>query len=250
MPEHVLKNRKRAVGMFWTMDKKLTAEATRVLTRLAAWFTAERMESLIVPRSLKAVKLANEYENNGEPVSLRVLEWLVTNYAKKHAITLLDGQRRVDIAASYKQKLSQYKRGLFDMFRRSSHRLFYAWPLRRTGINNDNNNTNTNTSPSPDDDVDWVVLSTSVGQLNSIMWTVQKTIMEYAIENKESINAHMQETNSEVKQDKQKCQERGIKRKRQQLTEAPKAKVRAFVGKVSFASYGYFTPPVSDDEDE
>ena len=50
-------------------------------------------------------------------VSLRLLDWLVTNYAKKHNISFLTtGGRHVIVYLAYKSHLKAYSKKMFDPF--------------------------------------------------------------------------------------------------------------------------------------
>src|SRR5216117_2807332 len=67
---------KEHFGIFWTAEALPHRHKAR-LNALLAFFTAERLEQIVVPIiSMRA------------RVSLRALDWLVINYAKKFKVTL------------------------------------------------------------------------------------------------------------------------------------------------------------------
>jgi len=49
-------------------------------------------------------------------ISLRLLDWLVTNYAKKHNVSYLVGSRHVIVYLAYKSHLKAYSKKMFDPF--------------------------------------------------------------------------------------------------------------------------------------
>src|SRR5580698_24141 len=70
------KESKEYIGCFWMTDN-LPMRARARLKDLLGYFSAERLEKIVVPIiSMRA------------RVSLRALDWLVINYAKKFKVTL------------------------------------------------------------------------------------------------------------------------------------------------------------------
>lgn len=108
---------------------------------------------------------------NGEsPISLRILDWFVTNYSKKNNIVynIVNNKNEIEIFKvflQYKMQLKSFNKKLFDPFcRRSRIRFKYS---------NDN------------------LLITTLGQLNFFKWAIENNIIEYVKNNLEKIETDM-----------------------------------------------------------
>lgn len=113
----------------------------------------------------KIIPILNQDSN----VSLRILDWLVTNYAKKHNITyqvpvpaLVTAEkkptiRNFNIYLNYKTQLKAYSKKQFDPFCRRERIVFK--PIT--------NGTET-------------AFVTTIGQLNFFRWTLQNKVLDYA----------------------------------------------------------------------
>ena len=120
-------------------------------------------------------------------ISLRILDWLVTNYAKKHNIvyTIIRNNTNCNfnIYLEYKNQLKAYSKKYFDPFCRRERILINIQDLSWKIINNCNKQkTNENQ------------LITTVGQLNFFKWFIENNVLSYAIENIECIDKDMTET--------------------------------------------------------
>jgi hypothetical protein len=51
-------------------------------------------------------------------ISLRILDWLVTSYAKRHNVVIMRRESIVHLHTSYKNFLSSHSKKMFDAFRR------------------------------------------------------------------------------------------------------------------------------------
>ena len=112
---------------------------------------------------------------NGESrISLRILDWFVTNYAKKNYIvySLQDGTR-FKVYNDYKLKLKAYSKKRFDPFCR--------W--EKINIPYKNN----------------TLIQTTIGQLNFFKWVLENEIMEYIESEYEKIEQDMNIRNSSSK---------------------------------------------------
>lgn len=117
---------------------------------------------------------------NGESkISLRIVDWFVTNYAKKYyTIYELPMKRegvdtlitRFKVYNDYKLKLKAYSKRRFDPFCR--------W--ERITI--------------PYDDTNY--METTIGQLNFFKWAIEHKIIDYITENYNDIEKDMNERNS------------------------------------------------------
>ena len=122
---------------------------------------------------------------NGESkISLRIIDWFVTNFAKKfftvytipaktRCSTVINGEEnkeRFKVFNSYKLELKAYNKSRFDPF------------CRRDRITIPYNET--------------TGMVTTIGQLNFFKWAIENRILEYIEENFEAIENDMNSRNS------------------------------------------------------
>lgn len=94
-------------------------------------------------------------------ISLRLLDWLVTNYAKKHNISYLTTSGRdVNVYLRYKANLRAYSKKMFDPFCR--------WKK-----------------------IQFLGMNTTVGQLNFFHWVLEDEVLEYLEANYDAVQADM-----------------------------------------------------------
>lgn len=98
-------------------------------------------------------------------VSLRLVDWLVTNYSKTHNVVYYVNKMPFNMHQSYKNMLRAYSKKLFDPFRR--HKRVYL-----------------NTQPNG-------VLETTVAQLTFFKWAIENNVLQYAYENRGKIKEDM-----------------------------------------------------------
>ena len=126
-------------------------------------------------------------------VSLRVLDWFVTNYAKRYHIVYdietLDGKtEKFDVFRSYKAELKTYSKKNFDPFRRkhgndrddSEILLYYSDEFGKAQTN---------------------VVKTRVRQLNFFRWAILNGILDYVEDHKDTIEEDMIKSNNRKKKD-------------------------------------------------
>lgn len=113
-------------------------------------------------------------------VSLRIVDWFATNYAKKYYTLYTieepsspERRRRFKVYTDYKLKLKAYSKKRFDPFCR--------WD--RISIPYKNNTS----------------IQTTLGQLNFFKWIIDNHIIEYIEENYDTIEADMNNRNSTSK---------------------------------------------------
>jgi hypothetical protein len=104
-------------------------------------------------------------------ISLRLIDWFVTNYAKRHNIGYMLSGQEFMVYMSYKSQLKAYSKKLFDPFCRRE-RIMFSLP----GIE---------------------PFVTTVGKLNFFRWAIEKNIIEYLKVNRETVETEM---NSHMKQ--------------------------------------------------
>ena len=122
---------------------------------------------------------------NGESkISLRIVDWFVTNYAKKyytvyeipqiiHGISSESHTVRFKVYNDYKLKLKAYAKKKFDPFCR--------WERITIPYDNDN------------------YMETTIGQLNFFKWAIENKIIDYIHQHYHEIEADMNTRNSTSK---------------------------------------------------
>ncbi len=131
------------------------------------------MQSLILFfRERKNLNIVIPIITGKSQISLRILDWFVTNYSKKNNINYVvqyenkkKGTRNFIVYLDYKAQLKAYSKKLFDPFCRRERISF---------IDHDNNE-----------------LITTVGQLNFFRWAIENKIVDYIYENYEDIETDM-----------------------------------------------------------
>jgi len=225
IPRDVLDNKASEVGRFWSVETPLKAESIKLLYEMLPFYTVKNLERLIVPRAIKSLGLAKDYiisdemkaEING--ISLRAIEWLVTNYSKGTKIVLYNEEmkKRIDIHNTYEIQSNYYKRNLFDPFCRHG-RIYFTWklkPLKSKEVESS-------------ETLEEVILMTTVGQLNFMRWADEYGILNYAKEHQEEIQKTMETTLNEVNKEKKRYKKLGKRRKRKELTKAPEIKCSVY----------------------
>lgn len=95
-------------------------------------------------------------------ISLRLLDWLSTNYSKKYNISYLTSSgRHVIIYLAYKSHLKAYSKRMFDPFCRCKR-------------------------------IQFMGLDTTVGQLNFFEWAIQDEVLNYLEEHYDDIHSDME----------------------------------------------------------
>ena len=91
-------------------------------------------------------------------MSLRTIEWFVTNHAKQKNLTYKTGNKKFTVHLSYKSSLDGYSKKLFDPFCRTD-RIQYQIPGHGQ-------------------------VTTTVAQLNFLKWCIANDIIKYILDNK------------------------------------------------------------------
>jgi hypothetical protein len=181
------------VGRFW-FSNTLQRSRWEQLHVIEKYFTDDLIQSQLLP-------LINKHGHSqvdtpsGKRVSLRVLDWLVTNFSKKNRIiyTLHLGDGKAvpfNLYLQYKSSLNRYKRHVFDPFRRHK-RVYFIFKEH--------------------------MYSTTVGQLNFMHWAFEHHIIEYAQSRMSEIEADMTQCIKENQKDKENFKKKGKKRCRKPL---------------------------------
>jgi hypothetical protein len=126
-------------------------------------------------------------------ISLRIVDWFATNYAKKN-YTLIDqeGGKRFKVYFDYKLKLKAYSKKRFDPFCRWER---ISMPYK--------NNTS---------------IETTIGQLNFFKWALENEVVQYIEDNYEHIEADMNARNSTSKKKELTNDNTKTRKKREELS--------------------------------
>jgi hypothetical protein len=115
-------------------------------------------------------------------ISLRLVDWLVTNYAKKHNVSYMTKQgRHVIVYLAYKAHLKAYSKKMFDPFCR--------WKR-----------------------IQFLGMNTTVGQLNFFEWAIQDEVLEYLETHYDEVQADMDSCSTTI------APKDGERRKRHELS--------------------------------
>jgi hypothetical protein len=144
------------------------------------------------------------------PMSLRLIDYFVTNYAKKNNTSYILGTRQFLVYFHYKRELNAYSKRLFDPFCRRERIMFQA--RGHEGF------------------------VTTVGQLNFFRWAIEKQILPYIAEHREAIEKDM---NSTLKEH----YSRSTKSKSSRVTATTEATVATAATDFTATSYGAATLP-------
>lgn len=98
-------------------------------------------------------------------ISLRILDWFITNYAKKHRTIITHNKKSIDVYQNYKLQLKSFSKRQFDPFCRKNKIIFYY----------------------NDDDY----IETSCGQLCFFRWCFENNILNYVKDNLSTIEQDM-----------------------------------------------------------
>ena len=112
-----------------------------------------------------ALRTLTDVLRNKTKVSLRTLDWLVTNYAKKNNIVYTHQGKTVNVFLEYKGCLKAFSKRSFDPFQRRD----------RIEIT----------------DADGAQIQSTTGQLNFFRFAISKGVVAYAIQHAAVIEADM-----------------------------------------------------------
>lgn len=130
---------------------------------------------------------------NGESrISLRIVDWFSTNYAKKYytVYSLSNSDKRFKVYMDYKLKLKAYSKKRFDPFCR--------W--ERINISYKGN----------------TYIQTTIGQLNFFKWALENEVIDYINDNYTEIEKDMNNRNSTSKRKISICNSNNQTRKKRE----------------------------------
>ena len=131
-------------------------------------------------------------------ISLRIVDWFATNYAKKYYTLYVISQsadnitRRFKVYDDYKLKLKAYSKRRFDPFCR--------WDRISIPYKKD------------------TCIETTIGQLNFFKWALENKVIDYIEENYETIEKDMNNRNSTSKRKQQVTDNSKTRKKREELS--------------------------------
>lgn len=194
-------------GVFEAPTGQLDSKQENLLRDLNLFYTEAVISQVLVPIITQR-----------DSLSLRVLDWLVTNYAKKNSIVYRHRNTNVDpdgpmyclinIYSQYKSWLRNYRRRNFDPFRRRN-RIHFTHKGERH--------------------------ETTVGQLNFIRWSHIYGILDYTRKHLETIEKDMNQCLNEVREQKTEDKRHNVHRKRKELSNHPIKK--CFVYQIDSATH-------------
>ena len=134
--------------------------------------TREGCSSTSVDKPKETTSVDKPKETSTKATLLRIIDWFVTNYAKKHPITLkTDDGMHFNVYINYRSQLKAYSKHQFDPFRRRFRINYYY-------------------------DKDKFV-ETTIGQLNFFKWLIEYNVLAYIQAHHEEIESDM--TSSQLK---------------------------------------------------
>jgi hypothetical protein len=169
------------------MSKKYTTQNELLLNNLLKFYNETNYSNL--DRILPII-------NGQSTLSIRIIDWFVTNYSKRHFIIYNiqtnDRNIRFKVYMDYKLKLKAYSKRRFDPFCR--------WD--RITIPYKNN----------------TLIQTTIGQLNFFKWALENQIIDYIQENLSTIENDMNHRNSTSKRKKTIETNSKTRKKREELS--------------------------------
>tara|TARA_B110000037_G_scaffold222319_1_gene296655 strand:+ start:75 stop:632 length:558 start_codon:yes stop_codon:yes gene_type:complete len=148
------------------MSKNYSTQNELLLTNLLDFYNTDKNNNM--DRMLQVI--------NGESrISLRIIDWFATNYAKKYytVYQVQDTERRFKVYNDYKLKLKAYSKKRFDPFCRWDR---ISVPYK-----------------------DGAHIQTTIGQLNFFKWAIENSAIDYIEQNYSTIEKDMNCRNSTSK---------------------------------------------------
>jgi len=154
------------IYIYNTMAKNYSTQNDLLLTNLLEFYNTEKNNNM--DRMLQII--------NGESrISLRIIDWFATNYAKKYytVYQVQDTDRRFKVYNDYKLKLKAYSKKRFDPFCR--------WDRINVPYK------------------EGAHIQTTIGQLNFFKWAIENSVIDYIEQNYAIIEKDMNCRNSTSK---------------------------------------------------
>lgn len=148
----------------------------------------------------KYIKTMLEIINGESNISIRLLDWFVSNYSKKYGTFYkIKINRRIQlfyVHSEYKNQLHGYAKRYFDPFcRKNSKKVIYKYRTQYS------KGANSKSSNKP------ITFLSSIGQLNFFQWAIRYKIIKYVQLHLKQIENDMKEVNKLTKERKRKMRE-------------------------------------------
>jgi hypothetical protein len=145
-------------------ESSFKSKESIILESLLNYFEKEEHKRIMIP-------IVTETSN----ISLRILDWFVTNYSKEHTKNIMKHPyfKDFDIYNSYKSQLKAYNKKLFDPFCRL------------------HNNKNINKFRFYHENSKFII--TTTGQLNFFKWAIENKVIKYVEEHYSIIKKDLKE---------------------------------------------------------
>ncbi len=140
-----------------TVKNRVQCKQDQIITWLQEFYTAPGNLEKLLP-----------ILQGSSPISLRLVDYFVTNYAKKTNTSFMQAGRHFLVYFNYKRELNAYSKRLFDPFCRRERIMFQARGMEP--------------------------FVTTVGQLNFFRWFIEKEILDYVQANHGAIEKDMNAT--------------------------------------------------------
>ena len=137
-----------------TRRKKIHCKQELIITSLQKFY-ADRTDTDEILQHLQGTSA----------ISLRLIDWFVTNYAKQYNISYIANNQEFLVYTNYKSQLKAYSKKLFDPFCRRERIMFQL--------------------------VGHEPFLTTVGKLNFFRWAIEKGILDYIKANFSKIEKEM-----------------------------------------------------------
>ena len=181
------------IGPF-RVEYELSAQQVAILQRMARFYTPELIDEVLRPALAHGADATNP--------SLRLLDWLTVNYAKRTKLcTISSDDTPFNVYQGYRAALHHFRRRLFDPFRRR---------LRLTVMHENGD------------------LTSTIGQLQFLAWSHEHGILRFAREHSAEIEADMNAATALSRKARDEAARNGQKRKRRELSRACNAKVTVY----------------------
>ncbi len=191
--------------------ENLTQRQLSIMKRILPFYTNNIIKEVLVPLV---------HQECG--ISLRALDWLVTNYSKKWNIVCKGkGGALFNIYHGYKVALSHFRRRNFDPFRRRNR--------IRVWIDGED------------------LCESTVGQCNFLHWAYSNGVLSYAIENAKDIETDMNSASAMHKAERRMAKANGMPHRRKELSRAPRSRCSVYQVETNVT---FDSIMASDSEDE
>jgi hypothetical protein len=163
----------------WTKvgnNSTLTQRGITLLGTMVHFFTKHRLKNYVVPITTQCKEKS--------VISLRLLDWFVTNYSRSKIH--INGYFDHDIHSIYVLWLNEYRRALFDAYKRGT-RIYFKCGGK--------------------------IYETTIGQLNFLKWVKDYGVYDYVINHRSQIEKDLQKNNKKNKRLKKKNKKKEKRKK-------------------------------------